>query len=113
MRAAYEAFLAFLRAERPADQISFNQVNGVPSAVQLPTGPGFRYCEVWPPNDQWRHLEGLMDRSAGRAGLLGRWASGAAPLRGTIACYPPVWGKDDPEALWKARPGRAPCVPSF
>ena len=97
MRAAYESFLAFFRAARPSDLISFNQVNGVPSAVGLPGGPGFRYCEVWPPNDLWRHLEGLMDRSAGRAGLLGGPATHRTPLvRGTIACYPPVWGTNDP-----------------
>jgi dextranase len=88
MREAYEAFLACLRARRPEDQVSFNQVNGVPSALSLPEGPGFRYCEVWPPNDLWRHLEGLMDRSAGRAGIRERREA----VRGTIACYPPVWG---------------------
>ena len=96
MRAAYEAFLTFLRAHRPGDQISFNQVNGVPSAVHLPGGPGFRYCEVWAPNDQWHHLEGLMDRSAGRARLPGAEGPGRPPLRGTIACYPPVWGTQSP-----------------
>jgi dextranase len=101
MRAAYEAFLAFFRAARPSDQISFNQVNGVPSAVKLPTGPGFRYCEVWRPNDEWRHLEGLMDRSSGRAGLLAPPDSRDALLRGSLACYPPVWGTNDP-----ASPGR-------
>jgi hypothetical protein len=96
MRAAYESFLAFFRTARPTDLISFNQVNGVPSAIALPDGPAFRYCEVWPPNDQWRHLEGLMDRSAGRAGLLGGYGSRAPLARGTIACYPPVWGTNDP-----------------
>ncbi len=94
MRTAYESFLRFARAARPFDVISFNQVNGVPSAINLPDGPGFRYCEVWPPNDGWRHLEGLLDRSSGRAGHL---ASSRDPLmRGTIACYPPVWGIDSP-----------------
>ncbi len=96
MRAAYESFLAFLRAARPRDQISFNQVNGVPSALKLPPGPGFRYCEVWRPNDQWRHLEALMDRSSGRAGLLAPPGTRDALVRGSIACYPPVWGRDDP-----------------
>ncbi|MGA3218498.1 MAG: glycoside hydrolase family 66 protein [Acidimicrobiales bacterium] len=96
MRAAYESFLAFFRAARPRDQISFNQVNGVPSAVRLPPGPGFRYCEVWPPNDEWRHLEGLMDRSSGRAGLLEAPEARDALVRGSIACYPPVWRRDDP-----------------
>jgi dextranase len=90
MRAAYEAFLAYFRARRPEDQLSFNQVNGVPSALNLPEGPGFRYCEVWPPNGLWRHLEGLMDRSAGSIGRGGA-------VRGTIACYPPVWGSASAE----------------
>jgi dextranase len=95
MRAAYESFLTALRAARPADEISFNQVNGAPSAVRLPPGPGFRYCEVWPPNDQWRHLEALMDRSSGRAGLLAPPAARNELVRGSIACYPPVWGMGD------------------
>ena len=98
MRAAYESFLMFLRAARPEDQISFNQVNGVPSAVGLPPGPGFRYCEVWAPNDQWRHLEALMDRSSGRAGLLAPPATRGELVRGSIACYPPVWGRGDKES---------------
>jgi len=96
LRVAYEEFLRSLRAARPTDQVSFNQVNGVPSAVTLPEGPGFRYCEVWAPNDGWRHLEGLMDRSAGRAGLLGPGLSEGPLMRGSIACYPPVWGTNDP-----------------
>jgi len=96
LRVAYEEFLTSFRAARPADQVSFNQVNGVPSAVMLPEGPGFRYCEVWAPNDGWRHLEGLMDRSAGRAGLLGPGLSEGPLMRGSIACYPPVWGTNDP-----------------
>jgi dextranase len=97
MRAAYESFLAFLRAARPHDQISFNQVNGVPSAIRLPPGPGFRYCEVWPPNDQWRHLEALMDRSSGAAGLLSPPGGRDALVRGSIACYPPVWRAQGPD----------------
>jgi dextranase len=97
MRAAYEGFLAFFRAARPSDQISFNQVNGVPSAVKLPTGPGFRYCEVWRPNDEWRHLEGLMDRSSGRAGRLAPAGTRDGLMRGSIACYPPVWGTNGPD----------------
>jgi dextranase len=92
-REAYESFLDYFRTQRPADQVSFNQVNGVPSPLRLPRGPGFRYCEVWPPNDRWRHLEGLLDRSAGEAGLRrrGNLAPSASAVRGTIACYPPVW----------------------
>ena len=85
MRAAYEGFLAFFRSARPADQISFNQVNGVPSAVKLPTGPGFRYCEVWRPNDEWRHLEALMDRSSGRAGLVAPSRAPAMPWSGAAS----------------------------
>ncbi len=34
MRAAYESFLTFFRSQRPGDLVSFNQVNGVPSALQ-------------------------------------------------------------------------------
>ncbi|MGO9150246.1 MAG: glycoside hydrolase family 66 protein [Acidimicrobiales bacterium] len=96
MRAAYESFLRFVRVARPSDMISFNQVNGVPSATSLPGGPGFRYCEVWPPNNSWRHLEGLLDRSSGRAGLLAPSTSRESLVRGSIACYPPVWGIDRP-----------------
>ena len=101
MGAAYESFLSFFRSQRPHDLVSFNQVNGVPSAIELAPGPRFRYCEVWPPNNAWRHLEGLMDRSAGVAGHLGPSAKGPSPkdgvFRGTIACYPPVWGTEDAE----------------
>ena len=96
MRTAYESFLRFVRAAWSSSLISFNQVNGVPSAVHLPDGPGFRYCEVWPPNDSWRHLEGLLDRSSGRAGLLYPATSRDALMRGSVACYPPVWGIDRP-----------------
>ena len=100
MRTAYESFLESFRAQRPDDLISFNQVNGVPSGLSLPGGPGFRYCEVWPPNDRWRHLEGLLDRSAGKAvfGGSGEPALGRPALRGSIACYPPVWAGAGPEA---------------
>ncbi len=94
LRGAYRSFLDSLRSARPADLISFNQVDGVPSAAVLPAGPGFRYCEVWPPNVRWRHLEGLLDRSSGRAGMLGQRPAGEV-VRGSVACYPPVWGLDD------------------
>ncbi|MGC2485034.1 MAG: glycoside hydrolase family 66 protein [Acidimicrobiales bacterium] len=96
LRAAYESFLIYLRARRPSDLISFNQVNGVPSAARLPEGSTFRYCEVWTPNDSWRHFEGLLDRSSGRAGLVGNFRTRDPLLRGSIACYPPVWGIDAP-----------------
>lgn len=95
LRLAYESFLNFLRAARPNDLISFNQVNGVPSAARLPKGPGFRYCEVWPPNVGWRHFEGLLDRSSGRAGVLAP-KERVDVIRGNVACYPPVWGIDSP-----------------
>ncbi len=96
IRSSYESFLRTLRDARPNDLISFNQVNGVPSAAKLPTGAIFRYCEVWPPNSLWRHFEGLLDRSAGIAGHLASAKPGASTLRGSIACYPPVWGDGVP-----------------
>ncbi len=98
VRAGYEAFLEFFRAKRPSDLVSFNQVNGVPSALRLGGEPQFRYCEVWAPNDRWRHLEGLMDRSSGRAGHPAVGGNQAEAMRGTIACYPPVWGRKDAES---------------
>jgi dextranase len=94
MRSAYESFLRFARSAWPDTLISFNQVNGVPSGANLPPGPRFRYCEIWPPNDAWRHFEGLLDRSSGVAGRLGPNKERTALLRGSIACYPPVWGID-------------------
>jgi dextranase len=96
MRAAYAGFLVALRAGRPGDLVSFNQVDGVPSAARLASEPVFRYCEVWPPNDLWRHFEGLLDRSAGFSGHLGAGLRSADVVRGSIACYPPVWGIDSP-----------------
>ena len=99
LRIAYESFLRAVRTARPNDLISFNQVNGVPSATRLPDGPRFRYCEVWPPNDHWRHFEGLLDRSSGKAGLLPRSTSSDSLMRGSIACYPPVWGINSPDGL--------------
>ena len=94
LRLAYESFLTFLRSAWPTELLSFNQVNGVPSATRLPDGPGFRYCEIWPPNDGWRHFEGLLDRTSGRAGMLGPPTSPNELMRGSLACYPPVWGID-------------------
>lgn len=94
IRAGYESFLRALRKARPHDLISFNQVDGVPSAAKLPDEPVFRYCEVWPPNDSWRHFEGLLDRSSGHAGMVGPRAEREATVRGSIACYPPVWGPE-------------------
>jgi dextranase len=96
LRGAYESFLRALRTKRPNEVISFNQVNGVPSAAVLAPQPNFRYCEIWPPNSEWRHFEGLLDRSSGDAGQKGL-ELGASPLRGSIACYPPVWGVGSPD----------------
>ncbi len=85
----YESFVRAVRSARPDDVISFNQVNGVPRGFEAPHRPGFRYAEVWPPNDRWRHLEGLLERSAG-----------AAPAQGdTLAIYPPVWLGERSSAL--------------
>jgi dextranase len=94
LRVAYESFLEFLRVARPSDLISFNQVNGVPSAARICPAPSFRYCEIWPPNTEWRHFEGLLDRSSGSAGML-NLSTRDSLMRGSLACYPPVWGVTD------------------
>ncbi|MDE3130168.1 MAG: hypothetical protein KGL16_03370 [Acidobacteriota bacterium] len=86
----YASFIRAVRAARPHDVISFNQVNGVPAGIEPPDPPGFRYVEVWPPNDRWRHLEALMARSAGRR---------SRPRGDTLAIYPPVWSDDRGGAL--------------
>ncbi len=89
IEAGYDSFVRAVRAARPHVVISFNQVNGVPRGFAPPQRPGFRYAEVWPPNDRWRHLEGLLERSAG-----------AAPTQGdTLAIYPPVWNGERSAAL--------------
>lgn len=90
LRSAYGSFLDALRKRRPREIISFNQVNGVPAAAAIAPEPNFRYCEIWPPNSEWRHFEGLLDRSSGVSGRA-NLSPGARPLRGSIACYPPVW----------------------
>jgi dextranase len=85
----YSDFVHAVRTRRPRDVISFNQVNGVPRGFQPPDRPGFRYVEVWHPNDKWRHLEGLLQRS-----------SGGGPRQGdTLAIYPPVWAGERSSAL--------------
>jgi dextranase len=87
--AAYGSFIRMARAGRPDDVLSFNQVNGVPAGIEPPAAPGFRYVEVWAPNDRWRHLEALMARSAGRG-----------PRQGdTFAIYPPVWEQNRERGL--------------
>ena len=91
MRLAYSSFLRAVRAARPAELLSFNQVNGVPPRFELPTGRVFRYVETWPPNNAWRHLEALLDRS--------NPSPGAPGGRGAIACYPPVWEGDRAASL--------------
>jgi dextranase len=86
----YASFIAAVRSARPHEVISFNQVNGVPRDLIPPSDPSFRYVEIWPPNTLWRHLEALLQRSAG-----------AAPFHGdTIAIYPPVWHLEGDAALY-------------
>ena len=84
MEQGYGAFLGRVRAALAGATLSFNQVNGVPAGLEIPSPPAFRYAEVWSPNDLWRHLEGLLARAGGRYG----WSGGA------LALYPPVWGED-------------------
>ena len=85
----YEGFIHAVREARPRDVLSFNQVNGVPRGLVPPPSPSFRYVEVWPPNDRWRHLEGLLQRSSG----------GQLRQGDTLALYPPVWNGDRASAL--------------
>ena len=85
----YRSFVAAVRAARPSDVLSLNQVNGVPRGFTAPGRPSFRYVEVWPPNDRWRHLEGLLERSVGPGERQGE----------TLAIYPPVWAGPRESAL--------------
>jgi dextranase len=85
----YASFLDAVRQARPEDVMSFNQVNGVPRGFATPGSPSFRYVEVWPPNDGWRHFEGLLARSAGSNERHGD----------TLAIYPPVWDAERERAL--------------
>ena len=89
MERGYVEFVEAVRSAHPHDVVSFNQVNGVPRSFPVPLSPSFRYSEVWPPNDQWRHLEGLLGRSAGPH----------PPHGDTLAIYPPVWDSDRPDAV--------------
>ena len=89
MAQGYASFVEAVRQARPNEVLSFNQVNGVPRGFEPPTSPSFRYVEVWPPNDRWRHLEGLLSRSAGRRERHGD----------TLALYPPVWNEERTKAL--------------
>jgi dextranase len=88
MAERYASFVAAVRTARN-EVLSFNQVNGVPRGFEPPTSPSFRYVEVWPPNDLWSHLEGLLQRSTG----------GGERHGDTLAIYPPVWGDDHVDAL--------------
>lgn len=88
MSNAYRAFLNAVATAFPAAIVSFNQVNGVPSGIGLSSPRRFRYIEVWSPNDHWRHLEGLISRSAG---------VGSEPV--VLAIYPKVWSADRASAL--------------
>jgi dextranase len=94
MPAAYTAFLRVVRAARPDSVLSFNQVNGVPQDVELAEPPGYRYIEVWPPNDRWRHLDGLLARTRAP----GARAPGASDPD-VLAIYPPAWSGDREQAL--------------
>jgi dextranase len=85
----YDSFVKAVRNARPDVVVSFNQVNGVPRGFEPPSLPGFRYMELWPPNDKWRHLEGLLQRSVGTGTRQGD----------TLAIYPPVWQGDRDSAL--------------
>ena len=87
--AGYEEFVSLVRQMRPKDVISFNQVNGVPRGFNHVPRPNFRYVEVWPPNNKFRHLEGLLERSAGDGQTRGN----------VLAVYPPVWSSDRQDAL--------------
>ncbi len=104
MAAAYSRFLQVVRAARPADVLSFNQVNGEPRGFELPVPPGYRDVEVWQPNDRWRHLEGLLQRSGEAGSAVGSAGSVAgslapSPAAGVLALYPPVWVADRAGAL--------------
>jgi dextranase len=89
LEAGFDSFVRAVRDARPEDVMSFNQVNGVPRGFNPPASPSFRYVEVWPPNDKWRHLEGLLTRSAGDGAFHGD----------TLAIYPSVWDGDREAAL--------------
>ena len=85
----YASFVKAVRNTYPGVVVSFNQVNGVPRGFEPPALPGFRYMELWPPNDKWHHLEGLLQRSVGAGTRQGD----------TLAIYPPVWHGDRGSAL--------------
>jgi dextranase len=91
MGRAYRSFLAAVATAFPAAVVSFNQVNGVPPGLRLSSARRLRYIEVWPPNHGWRHLEGLIARSAGAS------PGGGEPV--VLAIYPPVWSSGRAAAL--------------
>jgi len=90
MAAAFDRFLAAVRAAFPDFVLTFNQVNTHPAGLALPAAPAARYAEIWPPNDGWRHLEGALARAGHKDG---------EPA--ILAIYPTVWGggSDRSEAL--------------
>ena len=103
MRAAYESFLGLL-PRRPAhrpDQFQPGQrrplAGGPPPGARLPLLRGV--AAERPDGATWRRL---MDRSSG-VGPAAPPAGREALVRGSIACYPPVWGT--------AAPGRSPAGP--
>jgi dextranase len=95
MAEAFSCFLGAVRGAMPDVLLTFNQVNTHPAALALAPPPSARYVEVWPPNDGWRHLEGVLARA------------GARPDGATVlAIYPPVWGG----ALSRADALRTACL---
>jgi len=103
MRAAYESF-PHVPPRRPArrpDQLQPGQRR--PLGGRAAPWARFSVLRGVAPNDQWRHLEALMDRTSGRAGLVAPPATGGELVRGSIACYPP----GGVGAIRRAGPGAA------
>ncbi len=87
MPEAFARFVAAVRRALPDFLLTFNQVNTHPAGLAVPAPPSARYVEVWPPNDAWRHLEGVLARA------------GARPDHATVlAIYPTVWEAGAPRA---------------
>ena len=79
MRPAYESFLAFFRSQRSGDLVSFNQVNGVPSAVELAPGPVFATAK-----SGHRTTGGAISKACWTAARAWRAAQGGEYLAGTL-----------------------------